>query len=108
MIQGGGYDKNYEAKEKLSPIKGEFYDNGVTNALKHEKGVISMARTNDPDSATSEFFIVDEASPFLDGMYAAFGKITDGLDVLDKIATTRTDFSDAPIEPQVMEYIKLV
>ncbi len=112
MIQGGGYDKNYEAKEKLNPIKGEFYDNGVTNALKHEKGVISMARTNDPDSATSEFFIVDEASPFLDGLYAAFGKITSGLNVLEKISKAETQtnekgFADAPKNAIIIKSIRI-
>ncbi len=93
MIQGGGYDKDFNLKETES-IKGEFYSNGVTNALKHEKGVISMARTNDPNSATSQFFIVDEASTHLDGEYAAFGKITDGLDVLDAISELETHTSD--------------
>ncbi len=112
MIQGGGYDKNFNAKEKLSPIKGEFYDNGVTNALKHEKGVISMARTNEPDSATSEFFIVDEASPFLDGMYAAFGKITTGLNVLEKISKAETEtnekgFADAPKKAIIIKSIRI-
>ena len=107
MIQGGGFDKDFNPKETAS-IKGEFASNGVKNDLKHDRGVLSMARTMVPDSASSQFFIMHETSPHLDGEYAAFGKITDGLDVLDKIATTRTDFSDAPIEPQVMEYIKLV
>ena len=89
MIQGGGYDKNFNEKE-ADPIEGEFYDNGFINALKHEKGVISMARTNDPNSAASQFFIMDESAPHLDGSYAAFGKITQGLDVVEKISAVKT------------------
>lgn len=111
MIQGGGYDKDFNHKETAS-IKGEFYSNGVTNALKHEKGVISMARTNDPNSATSQFFIVDETSPHLDGEYAAFGKITDGLDVLDALSKLETHTSDngmadVPNETVLIKSIKI-
>ncbi len=108
MIQGGGYDKDMNEK-KSSPIVGEFYDNGYANALKHERGVLSMARTNDPNSASSEFFIMDEAAPHLDGSYAAFGRITEGFDVLDKIATCETQvsgyYSDVPVEPIVIKSI---
>ena len=107
MIQGGGYREDGSHKETAS-IKGEFASNGVKNDLKHERGVLSMARTMVRDSASSQFFIMHKAAPHLDGEYAAFGKITEGLDVVDRIATTRTDFSDAPIEPQVIEYIKMV
>ena len=107
MIQGGGFDKDLNPKEADS-IKGEFSANGVENPLKHTRGVLSMARTMIPDSASSQFFIMHEDAPHLDGQYAAFGKITEGLDVVDKIAETATDFSDAPLQPQVIEYIKLI
>ncbi len=111
MIQGGGFDKNYKEKE-ADPIKGEFYANGVTNALKHEKGVISMARTNDPNSASSQFFIMDEANSGLDGQYAAFGKITSGLDVVDKISQVETEtkeggFENAPKKNVVIKTIRI-
>ncbi len=107
MIQGGGYTEEGSHKEAAS-IKGEFSANGVKNDLKHTEGVLSMARTAFPNSASSQFFIMHKTSPHLDGQYAAFGKITEGLDVVDKIACTRTNFSDEPIEPQVIEYIKLI
>ena len=107
MIQGGGYREDGSHKEAAS-IKGEFASNGVKNDLKHERGVLSMARTMVRDSASSQFFIMHREAPHLDGEYAAFGRITEGLDVVDRIAKTRTDFSDAPIEPQVIEYIKIV
>lgn len=107
MIQGGGFREDGTHKEANS-IKGEFSANGVKNDLKHERGVLSMARTVVPDSASSQFFIMHQAAPHLDGQYAAFGRITEGLEVVDKIATTRTDFSDAPLDPQVIEYIKLI
>ena len=107
MIQGGGYREDGTHKEADS-IKGEFATNGVQNDLKHTRGVLSMARTMIPNSASSQFFIMHKDAPHLDGQYAAFGKITEGLDVVDKIAGTRTNFSDEPIEPQVMEYIKLI
>ena len=112
MIQGGGFDKNFNEKAGPEAIKGEFYANGVKNALKHEKGVISMARTNEPDSATSEFFIMDEPSPHLDGQYAAFGKITGGLDVIEKISkseTTTNDkgYTDVPVKPVIIKSIRI-
>ena len=107
MIQGGGFREDGTHKEANS-IKGEFSANGVKNDLKHERGELSMARTVVPDSASSQFFIMHQAAPHLDGQYAAFGRITEGLEVVDKIATTRTDFSDAPLDPQVIEYIKLI
>ena len=107
MIQGGGFREDGTHKEANS-IKGEFSANGVKNDLKHERGVLSMARTVVPDSASSQFFIMHQAAPHLDGQYAAFGRITEGLEVVDKIATTRNDFSDAPLDPQVIEYIKLI
>ena len=86
-------------------IKGEFSQNGFTNDLKHTPGVLSMARTMAPDSAGSQFFIMHETSPHLDGLYAAFGKITEGMDVVNKIAETATDFRDRPFEDQVMKTV---
>ena len=83
-------------------IKGEFAANGFANDLVHTEGVLSMARAMDPDSAGSQFFIMHKTSPHLDGQYAAFGKVTEGLDVVDKIANTATDFSDRPRTPQKM------
>ena len=81
-------------------IKGEFSANGIKNDLKHERGVISMARSMRPDSAGSQFFIMHQDAPHLDGQYAAFGKVIEGLDVVDSIATTKTDYSDRPITEQ--------
>ncbi len=83
-------------------IKGEFADNGVQNDLKHTEGVLSMARAMHPDSAGSQFFIMHKAAPYLDGQYAAFGKVIEGMDVVDKIATCPTDFSDRPRSEQKM------
>ena len=82
MMQGGAPDS---LSPEVAPIKGEFSANGVENTLLHEPGVLSMARTNNPDSATSQFFIVHQTSPHLDGQYAAFGRITEGLDIVDRI-----------------------
>ncbi len=104
MIQGGDPDGNGMGGPGYS-IKGEFTSNGFKNDLKHSKGVLSMARTQIPDSAGSQFFIMHADAPHLDGEYAAFGKLTEGLDVLDKIATTATDWSDRPRTPQVMESV---
>ncbi len=81
-------------------IRGEFSQNGFQNDLKHTKGVLSMARTQVPDSAGSQFFIMHEDSPFLDGQYAAFGMVIEGLDVVDKIASVRTDWGDRPLKEQ--------
>ncbi len=81
-------------------IKGEFSSNGVKNDLKHERGVISMARSMRLDSAGSQFFIMHQDAPHLDGQYAAFGKVIEGLDVVDAIATTKTDYSDRPLTEQ--------
>jgi peptidyl-prolyl cis-trans isomerase B (cyclophilin B) len=106
MIQGGGYTENGEQKQADS-IKGEFASNGVENDLKHERGVLSMARTSDKNSASSQFFIMHETSPHLDGDYAAFGRVTEGMDVVDKIASAQTDYQDVPIEPQVIKTIRL-
>ena len=107
MIQGGGYTEDGEHKP-CDSIKGEFTANGFTNNLKHEKGVLSMARTSFPNSASSQFFIMHEAAPHLDGQYAAFGKVTKGLDVVDKIASVKTNFVDSPLELQVIESIRVI
>ena len=92
MIQGGGYDVNHREKDADS-IKGEFTSNGFQNDLKHTRGVISMARTSVPDSASSQFFIMHKDSAHLDGEYAAFGMTVYGLDVVDRIATVKTNSS---------------
>ena len=81
-------------------IKGEFSHNGFANSLKHTEGVLSMARAHHPDSAGSQFFIMHKDAPYLDGEYAAFGKVTEGMDVVDKIACTRTDYNDRPLTEQ--------
>ena len=86
-------------------IKGEFLQNGFTNGLKHTEGVLSMARAMHPNSAGSQFFIMHKAAPHLDGAYAAFGKITEGMDVVNKIAETVTNYNDRPIQPQVMKSV---
>ena len=106
MIQGGGMDAT-GAQKKADSIKGEFDANGVKNDLKHTRGVLSMARTMFPNSASSQFFIMHKDAPHLDGHYAAFGKVTEGMDVVDKIAETQTDFRDQPIVPQVIKTIRM-
>lgn len=104
MIQGGCPDGNGMGGPGYS-IHGEFAQNGFENNLAHTKGVLSMARSMMPDSAGSQFFIMHEDSPHLDGSYAAFGKIVEGQDIVDKIAQTATDYSDRPLEPQVMKKV---
>ena len=104
MIQGGCPDGIGTGGPGYS-IKGEFAQNGVQNDLAHTPGVLSMARAMHPDSAGSQFFIMHKTSPHLDGSYAAFGKVIEGLDVVDKIATNRTDFRDRPMTPQVMKSV---
>ena len=88
-------------------IKGEFAANGVKNDLKHTRGVLSMARAMHPDSAGSQFFIMHADAPHLDGQYAAFGKVTSGMDVVDRIAAVRTDFRDRPLKEQKIKSIRL-
>jgi peptidyl-prolyl cis-trans isomerase B (cyclophilin B) len=88
-------------------IKGEFAANGVKNDLKHTRGVLSMARAQDPDSAGSQFFIMHEDASYLDGQYAAFGKVVEGMDVVDEIAETATDYRDKPLEAQVMKKVTI-
>ncbi len=104
MIQGGCPEGTGTGGPGYS-IKGEFNKNGFKNDLKHTKGVISMARSSNPDSAGSQFFIMHENSPHLDGQYAAFGKVIEGIDVVDKIAETEVDYMDKPLEPQVIKTI---
>ncbi|MCR5708138.1 peptidyl-prolyl cis-trans isomerase B (cyclophilin B) [Ruminococcus sp. YRD2003] len=88
-------------------IKGEFSANGIKNDLKHTRGVLSMARAQDPDSAGSQFFIMHEDAPYLDGQYAAFGKVIEGMEVVDAIAETATDYRDKPLEAQVMKKVTI-
>lgn len=112
IIQGGGYDENLK-EQKTSSIKGEFSENGFENSLSHVRGVISMARTQDKDSATSQFFIVQTDSPHLDGKFAAFGRVTEGMDIVDEIASVRTGsvasawLENVPIEPIVIKTITI-
>ena len=101
MIQGGDPTGTGMGGSE-EHIKGEFASNGYDNPLRHTRGVISMARASDPDSASSQFFIMHRDAPPLDGGYAAFGRVTEGMDVVDRIAAVRTDWRDKPIEPQIM------
>lgn len=128
MIQGGGYDEsfyegNFESKETDS-IKGEFTSNGFKNDLKHTRGVLSMARTQDPNSASSQFFIMHQNYPSLDGQYAAFGEVTKGIEVVDEIATGKKtvvtgeilymgnkypqQMTDVPETPVIIKTIEIV
>ena len=102
MIQGGCPDGTGMGGPGYS-IKGEFALNGFENNLKHTEGVLSMARAQHPDSAGSQFFIMHKTSPHLDGSYAAFGKVIEGLENVNKIAETGTDWSDRPLEPQIIQ-----
>ena len=104
MIQGGDPDGTGMGGPGYS-IKGEFSYNGVDNNLKHSRGVLSMARAQHPDSAGSQFFIMHANAPHLDGQYAAFGKLIEGEDVLDSIASVDTDWNDRPRKPQVMNTV---
>ena len=104
MIQGGDPQGTGMGGPGYS-IKGEFSNNGFTNDLKHTPGVLSMARAMDPDSAGSQFFIMHETSPHLDGSYAAFGKVINGLDVINTIADVRTDWNDRPMEDQMIKSV---
>ena len=107
MIQGGCPKGNGMGGPGWT-IRGEFAANGHKNDLKHTKGVLSMARTMDPNSAGSQFFIMHENAPHLDGQYAAFGKVINGIDVVDEIANVRTDWNDKPTQPVVMEKVEIV
>ncbi|MCQ2086833.1 MAG: peptidylprolyl isomerase [Bacilli bacterium] len=104
MIQGGCPKGNGTGGPGYS-IKGEFRANGVNNSISHKRGVISMARAYDPDSAGSQFFIMHKDGPYLDGQYAAFGETIEGIEVVDKIASVRTSPSDKPLTPVVIESV---
>ena len=112
MIQGGGFDETFEQKDTKS-IKGEFMANGfMQNDLRHTRGVLSMARTMAPNSASSQFFIMHRDAPHLDGQYAGFGKVIGGIDVVDKIANVQTGsrgwYDDVPKVPVVIEKVEIV
>jgi peptidyl-prolyl cis-trans isomerase B (cyclophilin B) len=104
MIQGGDPEGTGMGGPGYT-IKGEFTANGFRNDLKHTRGVLSMARAMNPNSAGSQFFIMHEDSPHLDGQYAAFGKLIEGIEVVDKIASVRTDYQDRPLEPQQIDFM---
>lgn len=104
MIQGGD-PKGIGVGGPGYCIKGEFSANGVKNDLKHQRGVLSMARTQVPDSAGSQFFVMHADADYLDGQYAAFGKVIEGMDVIDAIASVRTDFRDKPLKEQKMKKV---
>ena len=104
MIQGGCPDGNGMGGPGYS-IFGEFKLNGFKNDLKHERGVISMARSSNPNSAGSQFFIMHKDAPHLDGNYAAFGRVIEGMEVVDEIAPTKCNFQDMPYVPQIMESV---
>ena len=106
MIQGG-CPKGDGTGGPGYTIKGEFTDNGFKNDLKHTRGVLSMARAMHPDSAGSQFFIMVEDAPHLDGDYAAFGKVTEGMDTADRIVSVPTDFNDKPVSPQTIKTIRV-
>ena len=106
MIQGGCPKGNGTGGPGYT-IKGEFAANGVNNPIKHERGVISMARAMDPNSAGSQFFIVHQAAPHLDGQYAAFGKVIKGIEVVDAIASVQTNYYDAPLQKVVIKSISI-
>ena len=112
MIQGGGFDEGFQQK-RADAIKGEFIANGfMQNDLRHTRGVLSMARTSDPNSASSQFFIMHKDSPHLDAQYAGFGKVIEGLEVIDLIAGVKTGrmgwYDDVPKTPVVIEKIEVV
>ena len=106
MIQGGDPLGNGTGGSK-NKIKGEFRSNGVSNDIKHVRGVISMARSANPDSASSQFFIMHKDAPHLDGQYAAFGKVVEGIEVVDEIAEVQTDFRDKPTKAQIMKSVTI-
>ena len=106
MIQGGD-PSGSDSAGSGTRIHGEFRMNGVNNTLKHTRGTISMARAQDPNSATSHFFIVHQDSLYLDGFYAAFGKVIEGMDVVDRIASAQTDMNDRPLQEQKIKTIRI-
>ena len=112
MIQGGGFNEDFE-QQRAQAIKGEFIANGfMSNDLKHTRGVLSMARTMDPNSASSQFFIMHRDAPHLDGQYAGFGKVVEGIEVVDKIANVQTCsrgwYDDVPRTPVVIDKVEIV
>ncbi|MBQ7347427.1 MAG: peptidylprolyl isomerase [Clostridia bacterium] len=112
MIQGGGFNESFE-QQPADEIKGEFLANGfMQNDLRHTRGVLSMARTQDPNSASSQFFVMHKDAPHLDAQYAGFGKLTDGFDVLDAIANVKTGrmgwYDDVPKTPVVIDKIEII
>ena len=107
MIQGGDPEGTGMGGAK-NKIKGEFLANGVRNDLKHTRGVISMARSSNPNSASSQFFIMHQDAPHLDGQYAAFGKVIEGMDVVDEIAETEVNYNDKPLKDQIMKKVTIV
>ena len=107
MIQGGDPEGTGMGGPGYS-IKGEFASNGFKNDLKHTRGVLSMARSMRPDSAGSQFFIMHQDAPHLDGQYAAFGKVVEGMDVVDEIAAVDVNFNDKPLVDQVMKKVTLI
>ena len=113
MLQGGGYNEQMEEKH-TDAIRGEFAANGFKqNTLKHGRGVLSMARTSDPNSASSQFFIMHAPAPYLDGQYAAFGKVIEGDTVIDQIANVQTGnygwyMQDVPMDPVVIEKLEII
>ena len=107
MIQGGDPSGNGTGGPGWH-IKGEFLQNGVNNPIKHTRGVISMARAMDPNSAGSQFFIMHQDAPHLDGQYAAFGHVVSGMDAVDEIAAAATDWNDKPRTPVVMEKVEVI
>ena len=107
MIQGGDPSGNGTGGPGWH-IKGEFLQNGVANPIKHVRGVISMARSMNPNSAGSQFFIMHQDAPHLDGSYAAFGHVVNGIEVVDEIAAVATDWNDKPKTPVVMEKVEIV
>lgn len=106
MIQGGCPEGNGTGGPGYT-IKGEFSSNGVPNNLRHTRGVLSMARAMNPNSAGSQFFIMHEDAPHLDGQYAAFGKVISGIEEVDRIASVKTDYMDKPLEPVVIEVMEV-
>lgn len=106
MIQGGDpMGTGYGGSD--TSIKGEFRANGINNTIRHTRGVISMARSQSPNSASSQFFIMHKDAPYLDGQYAAFGKVVEGIEVVDEIASVETDYNDMPLKPQRIKTITL-
>ncbi|MCQ2435074.1 MAG: peptidylprolyl isomerase [Oscillospiraceae bacterium] len=107
MIQGGCPDGTGMGGPGWH-IKGEFANNGVNNPLQHKRGVLSMARSQMPNSAGSQFFIMHADAPYLDGNYAAFGEIVEGIEVVDEIAAVDTDYNDKPLAPQIMKKVEII